>query len=378
MYQPLIVFLATAPLWCVSAAKISLAIVLPALFLAGCDGGWDLVGLRAKGPNGSATVTSGTVSGSTNTSSNSSAAATASRTKFTPTETPELTERRASSVDCAGLVQTSPRGIACLHCTQPEAAEQADILVGILESTCLKNLTMNYLVDGTFGDDLSPIYEHIARLSDGGRTFFLELYLLNGPAQRRDEARFGGDVENFRRRILNDASFRGEYQRRVANVIPLLRFARSEGASISLVPMLEDNLTDEAYEALMDLTLQAIPVEIPFAIGRSPCSSCYSGNEDGIPAGVFEEIHSLGPSGGNRVGVATNDGEKYDNLAELRSLRNFARDRDAAFILWDGARQGLVSGPGSGWVRKPAAERDYPIPGEDEQQEIIDFLLEGL
>jgi hypothetical protein len=54
---------------------------------------------------------------------------------------------------CTSLLDRAPRGLACLHCLHPAAREQSDILVEILSRSCLKQVAINYLVDGSFSEN---------------------------------------------------------------------------------------------------------------------------------------------------------------------------------------------------------------------------------
>jgi hypothetical protein len=278
------------------------------------------------------------------------------------------------SSDCSELITTAPRGLACLHCTQPEAEEQSHLMIDILERSCLKNIALNYLVDGTFGNDLAPIYDHLDRLTRTGHRVFLELYLLNGPRQRRGGTKSVPAPEEFRRRIMSDAELRASYSRRVERLLPLLSYANKKRVVIYLVPMLEDNLTDEAFAELYQLTIDALPAELPVAVGRNSCSSCYPGNESGTPDGVFRESHKLIPSSGLSGGIVTNDGREFESEEQLATLRDWAAAHDNIFILWDAERQGLRLGEKGNLIRVPVAKRLYARPSKDDQRELARLL----
>lgn len=357
--------------------------------LAGCDDG----NVTIVATNGSGTTTSSSNesanenSSGNGSSSNGSSGATivATSASSTASKMLEIAERSADesladnttslpNVSCEKLITTAPRGLACLHCTQPEAEEQSHLLVDILEQSCLKNVALNYLVDGTFSNDLQPIYDHIDRLTRAKRRVFLELYILNGPRQRRSGTKSVPRPEEFRRRIINDATLRASYSHRVEKLIPLLTYAHDKHAVINIIPMLEDNLTDEAFVELYQLTLAALPVEIPVAIGRNACPNCYPGNESGIPAGVFRESHKLSPTSGLSGGIATNDGKEFESEEQLATLRDWAAANDNIFILWDAERQGLRLGEKGNLIRVPVAKRLYAIPSEDDQRELARLL----
>ncbi len=294
---------------------------------------------------------------------------------------------------CTGLLSGTPRGLACLHCTEPGAHEQAHILSLLLFRSCVKNIAINYLVDGTFSYDQDLLEEQISLLTSGNRTLFLHFYLSNGPNQRRWRSTplnvlgSGMPPETFRERILFDAQLQQDFKNIILRLIPVLRFAQSRNAVISIVPMLEDNLDDDAFQKLYELTLETIPPDIYFSVGRSPCPGCRDGNTDGRPQGVFLERHTAGRSVGVEDGLVTNDGDTYRfgpssreqvdlSLSDLARTRDSADSRNDIFILWKGERQGRYNGNNGPYINP--SDREYEIPSFEERQALIDFLKEGL
>ena len=284
---------------------------------------------------------------------------------------------------CASLIDSPPRGLACLQCTQPQAREQAAEIASILADSCIKNLVISYLVDGTFSYDEELLKNHIELLTRGGRQLYLHLYLTNGPAQRRgasnSEQVFGSTIEpeTFRRKILTDRSLQLEYENLVERLTPVLRYAEQRGAQISLVPMLEDNLNREAFMKMAQLTFEALPPDISASIGRSPCPGCYSGNDDDLPPGVFMESHSIAEGSSIHDSVITNDGQDF-SLDRLRAARDSAEANNNIFIVWDSARQGRTKDANGRILRKPTNQRTYAIPDSVERQQLISFLRDGL
>jgi hypothetical protein len=340
----------------------------------------------------SSVTSSGTSSNTTNSTSNVS---TASSDNSVNAPTP-LAQSSSNGSNCGRLYSTAPRGLACLHCTQPEAQFQAKQIRSVLEASCLRNIAINYLVDGTFSFDHSFLIDEITSLTSGGRQLFISFYLSNGPAQRRydttDIHSFGTKIspEEFRRRIQGDVSLQGEYQIIVDRLVPVIRYARQRGASVGLIPMLEDNLNDQAFQSMVELTLAVVPPELTVGIGRNPCPNCYPGNEAGIPGGVFEEFHTdwsgLVSATGRPVsgGIITNDGRDYTSpaqprpeaettLNELTTVRDAAGANNNSFILWSAARQGLQHTGGD--FPNPAYRSYSPITNT-EQRELVSFLRE--
>jgi hypothetical protein len=297
---------------------------------------------------------------------------------------------------CERLLLGPPRGLACLHCLHPKAQGQAEVIASILRRSCLKNVAINYLVDGTFSFDENFLLEQIASLSDAGRNLSLVFYLGNGPAQRRHSTTringFGAKIspEDFRSRILSDTGLQAQYQRLVARLLPIIRFARQNRGRVYLVPILEDNLDDRSFEKLFELTLDVLGSDSQAAVVRNPCGyACYDGNTVGLPDGVGDEAHIMVPPINSEAVIVTNDGRDYSSpakgtpgsavisLADLSSLRDAARDKGIVFILWDAGRQGLPADYESTQFALPQ-DRNYLIPSYAEQDELISFLRGGL
>ncbi|MCB0323318.1 MAG: hypothetical protein KDD69_07070 [Bdellovibrionales bacterium] len=319
------------------------------------------------------------------TANQTTAEATASGTGTNTAPQPE-----ALSAECAQLVTTPPRGLACLHCTQPEARNSARQIADVLSDSCLASPAINYLVDGTFGFDETFLTDQITQLTEGGRQLFVTFYLANGPAQRQYDITvvegFGAriDPEEFRYRIQHDPALQGRYQSLVDRIVPVVRYALQRGAAVSLIPMLEDNLSDEAFRAMAELLLAVIPPDLTVAVGRNPCPGCYSGNDHGIPPGFFEELHTDWAGVGISNGIVTNDGRHYHSAAapstnaettldELRAVRDAAGRNNNTFILWSAARQGL---PESNGAHPLPSQRYYAPLAAAERSELIRFLRE--
>lgn len=296
---------------------------------------------------------------------------------------------------CNTLFDGPPQGLSCLHCTHPKARTQAEELSDILIQSCLKNIAINYLVDGSFGsfeDSEEFLFSQVKKLTRGGRHLFLYFYLSNGPWQRSSSNAIRSALsplarispKEFRKKILSDYATQIRYQLEVRKLLPLIRYAQSKGATVSLIPFLEDNLDRPSYEKLYDLTLDAVPTGLAFSIGRNACRGCFQGNDSYVPAGLFREIHTTSSSGvTTRSGVVSNDGKSYrfttDNQGEellplrsLKKVRDKALQLDNTFVLWSGKFQGR--GTSKHYKVRHPDDRHYPSPTEAEVQEIIDFL----
>ena len=292
--------------------------------------------------------------------------------------TEEIAALLAKQPGCQ-LKDTTPRGIACLHCNHPKAKNQAGELISILTNACVKRPATNYLIDGSFGFDAAMMDQHIAALSTDGREPHIVFYVSNGPWQRRrrsDLKAFGTQMrpEEFRKKIQKSNKLRGRYQDIVRRLVPTLEHLIAAGGKAYLVPMLEDNLNDKAFNAMVSLTRASLPASLQgrVKIGRSACSSCYPGNTHGRGPNIFEERHNTRGEFSTRDGVVSNDGVHYGKPGELSSaLKRSARQNDV-FILWTDKYQGVVVGE----TFKNPSKRDYKRPSSGERQAIIRLLNE--
>ena len=319
-----------------------------------------------------------------------------SRTPLAPAADSLLLQELRNNTPCASLLDGASRGLACLHCTQPQARAQAILLHRLLRQSCLRRISINYLVDGTFSFDKDFLINQISELTQGDRQVFISFFLANGAAQRRfDITRIDSfatqiSPQEFRERIEHDPELQEQYLMLVRRLIPVLEHAHAEGARLALIPYLEDNLNNRAFEVLLALTQSVLPPNLPLLFGRNPCGTqCYPGNEDGIPPGVFEEQHTADMFIQTANGIVTNDGQDYASLAtapnplartclnQLRMVRDVSATQNNSFILWSARRQGLPPDIDTQLFPIPAG-RHYDVPTEAEQVEIIEFLREGL
>jgi hypothetical protein len=292
---------------------------------------------------------------------------------------------------CSKLLDGPTRGLSCLHCNQPEAEAQAQTIVDLLAQSCLKNLAVNYLVDGTFSFNDNLMASHIDQLTANGRNLSLLLYLTNGATQRQYQSTlvnaFGTQLspENFRKKILTDTTLQAQYRAIVERLVPLLSFAQQRNVNVYLALGLEDNLDRAAIAKLYELTLDSLPANLLASFVRNPCPGCYSGNNSDIPVGFVEEIHTANSIYVKPDSIISNDGRDYyyselDEgkvpLSTLVSVRDQAASQNSIFILWSAERQGLD--PQLNGTYPVPSERDYQSPSFSEQQAIISFLRGGL
>lgn len=298
-----------------------------------------------------------------------------------------------AQVSCPRLLDGPPRGVMCLHCMHPAAGGRADPFVEILLSSCLKNVAIAFVTDGSFDYDENIILDAIERLGSGGRTLYLHLYVYNGAAQRRWRTRFFRsfavmDPAAFRVRIRGDRRLRRKFTAELVKLRPILEAARSAGARVSLAPAIEDNLDNSGFSAAIKLIRRGIPRKLLPSLVRSPCGDCAFGNQSGIPAGIRSEVHTLSTEFSTSGGIISTDGEYFvldhdmgpgvpagtptltsivPTLQRAGALRN-------VFLLWVPKFQ--ATNPDFSPVHPDT--RDYKTPTPRDKVAIIEFLRRGL
>jgi len=296
---------------------------------------------------------------------------------------------------CPELLTTAPRGLSCLQCLQPEARQQSVEVIKMLVDSCLKNVAINYLVDGSFSFDESFLQQEIAVLTAGGRHLTILFYLSNGPSQRKyPRALLNGyaldmSAEDFRENIGSDEALQNGFKRIVKRLVPTLQFAQAQGAEILLVPMLEDNLDEDAFLTMARLVQSQLPADLHVRIGRNPCPGCSDGADNIVPQGFFRESHNIANAARITDGVISNDGKWTEleklvqsgsgglTLDELREARDASAVNGNVFLLWSASRQGLYYDQAGARARRAAAERSYSLPDLTERQSTLLFLREG-
>jgi|GEM_PF-4019412 len=302
-----------------------------------------------------------------------------------------LDKMGSESEPCPALVQGPTRGLACLHCNERSAQGQARVLTAILRESCLSDLAINYLVDGSFGYDPAFMLEQIHLLTSQGRRLHLYFYITNGPSQRRWATTpvkgfmTNTAPESFRSRIKNDEGVRSAYQALVSRLMPVLAYAASRNAEITLVPMLEDNLDNSSFDEMLALAKEVVPVSLKVNFGRNPCPRCYPGNQDGTPEGMLSEVHTANTDFTSMNFLVSNDGIDFAwpsseaggvvlTLDQLIPARDKAADLNIPFILWSGKRQGLVFKPSGADAPLASTDRSYGMPSMQERRAIVRFL----
>lgn len=296
---------------------------------------------------------------------------------------------------CTEFVERAARGLSCLHCNHPRAIEQARQITGVLRDSCLQRVGTNFLVDGTFGFNPDLMREIVTILTEEGRSLEVTYFIANGPAQRRfsitANENFGVQINpgDFRNLIFTSDSLRREYQELVSRLRPTIEYSVARGATVVVVPYLEDNLSDSSFREMVSLTREVIG-DLPVSYGRNPClAECFIGNQGGIPSGVRELLHTIETDFRITGGIVSNDGFDYNSpatennpeaattLAQLGELRNVAEAQGNNFVLWSAPRQGLpIVPPGIDFTFPTPDERNYRLISPEEREELIRFLRE--
>lgn len=293
---------------------------------------------------------------------------------------------------CKKLDVTPARGLLCIHCMHEKATGSLAASIRILRESCLKNVALAFVVDGTFGFDATAIEEAVQELSDAGRRVHLHLYVVNGPAQRRwNSGTFQAfsvmDPVKFRNLILTDATLQDQYVSRVEELLNPIALTKELGGTVTIAPALEDNLDNAAYAELLTLTRRAIPKSLGVKYVRSACSDCAIGNEAITPKRVLREVHTSKPFFRMKGGIVSNDGEfvrfPWDKnprekptplLTILRPVIARASAMKAVFLLWIPKYQGSTS------IEHPITPegRKYVLPSNAERKEIVRLLRTGV
>lgn len=284
----------------------------------------------------------------------------------------------------------APRGLSLLQAMVPKARPQVDALTDILKESSLQNIAVNVLSDSGFGWDPDYLEQLAVKLGKYKIPHFL-FYLTSGPSARswqtHLEKGFGADIppEEFRKKILNDATFQSGFQQLFTRLIPVIECIQELGGHTRVVPQLEDNQTDVSFDKMINLLQEVIPAQLQVELGRNPCVGCYPGNQGTIPAGCFAEyhLHTAATGFDMKNGVLSNDGCTYVfpgetpgwspnlPLEKFEGVQQRAGELHNWFILWSAKYQGL------GTSSKPPTDRDYPVPTDREKQLLLSFLQQG-
>jgi hypothetical protein len=292
----------------------------------------------------------------------------------------------AGAEECRSLRDLSPRGFACFHCMHPAAPGKAAPFITILEESCIRRPSLSFVLDGSFGYDESQILEAIDRLSQGGRTFYLHLYLYNGPAQRRWQAGVFNSFAimepvRFRYLLQKDRNFQRVFRQRVQKMLPILQYAHNAGAKVSLAPAIEDNLNRASFRTAISLIRAEIPRDLRPRLVRSACSDCYRGNDVAAFPGVATERHLIIPNFTLQHGVISTDGEyfrfadepnveNYPRLVELLPVLSAAAAKSNLFHLWVWKYQDAPPG----FLPRSPDDRVYQAPTDSEARQLRNFF----
>lgn len=291
-----------------------------------------------------------------------------------------------SDVRCNKFVEAPWRGIDCLHCLHPRAPGGPGPIVDVLHATCLKRVMLSFVVDGSFGYQPGLIEEAVQNLTLAGHQVWLQLYLYNGPAQRRWENPIFPSFASiepsiFQAKLLHDQSFQNEFKKIAKDrIIPTARFAKSLGARVTVAPGLEDNLSELGFKRAILLLKSVTDRDIVDQYVRSSCFRCQSRNGALPPRGILQEEHDDLLFARRWNGIINTDGRYFRFSSEkgllptLHQLREswlmIAKNRKNAFLLWIPHFQDAPFGTPS----RSFEDRNLRGPTEDEKRELIEFL----
>jgi len=274
---------------------------------------------------------------------------------------------------------------AGLHCLVGKAHDaNCDDIAQLILDTKYERVGMNFIIGGGFGNDAGRLNHYVNFLSQGGRKLLLELYVTNGASPRGYQSTpvkgLGTQTkpEDFRWQVQHDPTVREAYKNNIKRYKTAYESLLKLGGKLVLVPQLEDNLDDAAFNALVALTREAWHEtgvhDLPMQITRNPCVGCYAGNMGGIPANVNVEHHRP-HEWTYKDSIATNDGVEIiingetTTYPRVSRLADMPQSKDNAFILWCGKCQGLGSDAGA-----DVNGRNYHRYSSVERQIVLDYL----
>ncbi|HMO02463.1 MAG TPA: hypothetical protein PKD37_05550 [Oligoflexia bacterium] len=305
----------------------------------------------------------------------------------TPTVTPEPGDK-------LGRVFGQVRGYTILSLMHPLARPSVEKQIEGMLRAEVRDLFLGVLVDGTFRVDFGYLHSVLERLTVGGRSVTLLMYLTNGPEMRRSnevapQAPFSGiDPLSFRELLRFDLATRARFSAIARSVVPTLDFNASlSPANRNLVaPMLEDNFDRTTYQVARQIVSRAIGSKAQ--IIRNPCPRCNVEGNDGDPGRDLLELHKLDEFDSLRRGDGYSlDGEGFayaddppdsdqPRLPDLVDMLELSLERGHLyFALWRRQRQGIP--PPGGQVLNPDL-RNYEVPTDDQLDEEVVFLRLGL
>ena len=290
---------------------------------------------------------------------------------------------------CPYHIEGQPIGLSCLHCEHPNAYTQALQIAEILRNSCRKQVALSVLTDGTFGSNRNFLGELVRTITQYGAKLHLYVYLSNGPWQRRygrmPNKGFGTNIspEEFRNKIKYDHSLREGYKAIIKYNEPLFDYANKRGASVYVLPMLEDNLDYSSAREMENLVRQTILPNIQYSLGRNPCPGCYRGNDDSLPVGLFLDQHINSDSDIIKTsnGLVVNDGKDFSfdweypnpnnlSFSRLMSYMDESKHNNNTFIIWNREYQGVA--PSN--VLNDPDYREYQLVTIAERDALVEVL----
>ena len=294
----------------------------------------------------------------------------------------------------AGWVSGQARGYTMLYAMQPEARAVVESNVATLLAAQVREPYIGVLIDGTFAQDFEYLKSVISRLSVD-RNLTLELYLTNGPTQRKwdktviDAPFVKIPPRNFRKSILSDAGLQRTFSALAAQGRELFEFSKSRNAANQALVsvMLEDNLDVKAYRKMRELAAQQLDNTASFI--RSTCYRCVDPldrESDVDTAGDAREEHHPNKLGelkrgdglsldGTGFRYPTEGGAEGLSPEELRSAIQASYSKGLRFFaLWRHGWQGAES---SGENPHPE-ERNYVVSTPEQEAFELEMLRLGL
>ena len=276
---------------------------------------------------------------------------------------------------CGPLIDLPPRGVSMLHCDLNKPRPQCESLVQLMKDSCVKRLAVGYLVDDVFGFRPTHIQHDLTQLSSEGREVSVNFYLMNGPWQRRCNDHPNGPFDvrmcapQFNSAVKGDPGTRTQVKARAERLVPLIQAAKALGVTVYVTPMLEDNMDNSAFAAVMGIIK---PVLDPHQVR-------YVRNGGTGHGAQFTEVHN--PEHRLPGAIMVNDGVTYEfpgehstyprkiSEASLRSAFSYYAQNGPYWIAWHAGVQGLTSG-----TLPPPEQRNYRTLSAADKQFLINLL----
>lgn len=273
------------------------------------------------------------------------------------------------------------RGLSCLHCGHPNAKSSAMSIANAIGAANLERPAISFLIDNHFIDkrrglDLTLFRNLIDRI--GGKYPHVELYLLNGPGQRRWASNGQNQLSDGFGTTMSPDSFNKLIEQNDPATIKTIRkhFRRAEqicdivlrkGGQCLISPSLEDNFSSAAV-AVLAAHFESWRAGRPYWFIRN---RNLSSSQAHVPSGWVSEVHTRNVSKIQRTAaniVSTDDGQAFKGYCALKTVADEATRQGKVFFAWNKDTQGIAS---AGQLDNPNARIYKSLSSQDATNAIL-------